>query len=145
MEYVGQGSRNGLLQIVGGHYVSSSDPDVDLIPLPRYSMAWRYWLLLRQESPVRPTREKYGPLPEVGIVAKCDIPKDSYILELSGVLSSSSVPKEMPYLSVIERRRGKKAYKALMAGPLRFVNHHCHPNAVVSLIPAPRSKPRHIT
>lgn len=44
------------------------------------------------------------------------------------------MPKEMPYLSVIERKRGKKPYKALMAGPLRFVNHHCRPNAVVSPI-----------
>lgn len=49
----------------------------------------------------------------------------------------------MPYLSVIERKRGKKPYKALMAGPLRFVNHHCRPNAVVSPIPGSRSRPCH--
>lgn len=95
-------------------------------------MVWRYWLMLRPGSPVRPTREKYGPLPELGVVAKFEIPKDSYVLELSGVLSSGAIPPEMPYLSVIERKKGNRTYKALMAGPLRFVNHHCRPNAVVS-------------
>lgn len=94
-------------------------------------MAWRYWLMLRPGSPVRPTREKYGPLPELGVLAQSDIPKDSYMFELCGALSSGPIPKEMPRLSVMERQKGKKTYKSLMAGPLRFVNHHCKPNSVV--------------
>lgn len=70
----------------------------------------------------------------MGVVAKKDMPMNTYILELCGVLSSDPLPQNMPHLSVMERKKGRKAFKALMAGPLRFVNHHCSHNAVVSLL-----------
>lgn len=96
------------------------------------SMIRRYWLFLRPQSPVRPTRDKYGSLPEAGVRAVADIEKDRYILELCGTLSRDRLKADMSKISVMQNKKGKRMYEALMAGPLRLVNHHCKPNSVVS-------------
>jgi hypothetical protein len=68
-----------------------------------------------------------------GIVATSHIPKGDFLWELCGVISEDVVTEST--VSSIQPHPCQNMGEGprLLVGPIRLVNHHCKPNAVVSL------------
>lgn len=64
-------------------------------------------------------------------MATAQIPPGTFILSISGIASSTSTPEHIGKFSIVQRKNGMGPYNALLAGPIRFVNHRCTPNAEV--------------
>ncbi|PVF91286.1 SET domain-containing protein [Serendipita vermifera] len=67
--------------------------------------------------------------PQRGIMATSHIPKDTYLWEICGIISSDVLTGHT--ISSIEAHRcqGMGGGPRLLVGPIRLVNHHCDPNA----------------
>lgn len=72
--------------------------------------------------------------PERSVIATNRIPAERFIFPLSGITSSGGVPDDVETFSIVRRKSGRAAYDALLVGPIRFVNHHCDPNAEVRIL-----------
>jgi hypothetical protein len=66
------------------------------------------------------------------ILATKDIQKDTCLWELTGVLSSDSLPTSSLSTILPHPCQNLDSSPRLMAGPAHLVNHSCHPNAEVS-------------
>ncbi|PVF97896.1 SET domain-containing protein [Serendipita vermifera] len=73
--------------------------------------------------------------PQFCIQAKQAIPRGTYIWELNGVISADIV--EGPTISSMEAHKSQNLAKGprLFAGPARFINHSCVPNATLYPVP----------
>ncbi|KAK6984896.1 hypothetical protein R3P38DRAFT_3231301 [Favolaschia claudopus] len=90
-------------------------------------------VLLDPSAPIKLKLIKFGELEsnQFGVVAKRYIQRDAAIPQLIGQLSIDNVDglakDKTTQLSEIKARDGTAR---TLYGPIRFVNHHCHPNAV---------------
>jgi SET domain-containing protein len=103
------------------------------------SLIIRHMLPWHASSPVRPTAVQFAgrSKAETGLFANAPIRKETWVLHAGAVLSSNAVDEEIRQFSKMWLRRGKNgvaSYKALLVGVGRFINHHCEPNAQVSLL-----------
>lgn len=72
--------------------------------------------------------------PEAALIALQDIPADTYIWELHGILSLDVVSTRA--VSVITPHSSQRLTHGdrIMAGSARLANHHCNPNGLVSQV-----------
>lgn len=74
-----------------------------------------------------------------GVKATADIEEGGIILELPGLVGKQPVPENEPpgfqfSVMIVEDPFGGAGASHHLCGPLRFVNHDCHPNTEVSKI-----------
>jgi hypothetical protein len=72
--------------------------------------------------------------PEAAVKALENIPKDTYIWELNGVLSSDIVTPNAISVILPHLSQGLAPGKRILGGSARLANHHCNPNSVVSYL-----------
>jgi hypothetical protein len=76
-----------------------------------------------------------APEPQFGIFAKQDIPAKVPIYELAGLLSSDSVDGDAKSKTTsLSEMYGPNGSTRVLFGPIRFVNHSCGFNSVVSCV-----------
>jgi hypothetical protein len=69
---------------------------------------------------------------QFGIVAKEDLPPDTFLYELAGMLSVDYVDDTTNVITTrLSEIRAVDGTKRVLFGPIRFVNHSCDANAVV--------------
>jgi len=69
--------------------------------------------------------------PEAAVKALQNIPKDTYIWELNGELSSDIVKATAISVILPHPSQGLPPGERILAGSARLANHHCDPNSVV--------------
>jgi hypothetical protein len=72
--------------------------------------------------------------PELGIVAATTIPKDTFLWELTGVLSADVYKKDAISLAYPHSSQRLIGGPRILSGPLRFCNHSCKPNSIVGYL-----------
>lgn len=119
---------------------------------PLFSLLIRYAALWRKASPLTLIRVNFPGVeaPQRGVEAKSAIPRDAFILEMSGHASATApfvldasgcivgvdTSSGLAKFSLITRGKGGRQYIALLVGPIRFLNHQCNPNCEVTTLPS---------
>jgi hypothetical protein len=103
----------------------------DFTPESRSISRWNMLIWSKRVNITSRTFNSYCP-PQCAITASKNIPKNTYLWELIGVMSSNILSR--PSASSIEAHpiQGYPRGPRLLVGPARLVNHSCNPNATVS-------------
>ncbi|KAG8986720.1 Histone-lysine N-methyltransferase set9, partial [Tulasnella sp. 427] len=93
----------------------------------------RYYTIYHPTSSIKLCVVRFPgiPQPQRGVAARDRIQAGTFLLEAGGLVASDNPSKRISGFSFIEHKGGGRradSGKRMLAGPVRFVNHHCRPN-----------------